>query len=108
MNICINAGEAMPHGGELRIEAVNIDGGSDCSHLPSGAKPGKYVRLEVADSGCGIRGKIKGKIFDPFFTTKRNKGTGLGLFTVERVVERHHGHAVERPVLSPGQLTTAR
>jgi len=92
MNLCINAGEAMPRGGELRIEAVNIDGVSDCSHLPSGAKPGKYVRLEVADRGCGIPGKIKGKIFDPFFTTKRNKGSGLGLFTVERVVERHHGH----------------
>jgi signal transduction histidine kinase len=92
MNLCINAGEAMPKGGKLRIEAANIDGRSDCTQLPGGAKPGKYVRIEVADSGCGIPDNIKDKIFDPFFTTKRKKGSGLGLFTVARVVESQNGH----------------
>jgi signal transduction histidine kinase len=89
MNLCINAREAMLKAESWRIEAANIDGGS--SNLPDGAKPVKHVRLEVADNECGIPDKIRDKLFDLFFTTKRNKGAGLGLFTVARVVDSQHG-----------------
>lgn len=92
LNLCINARDAMPAGGTLRISANNQDLGANCTALAPEAKPGRYAVVEIADTGTGIPNKIVGKIFDPFFTTKEiGKGTGLGLSTVVGIVHGHGG-----------------
>jgi len=80
MNIIVNAAQAMPKGGELRIRIF---------------KDEEWVRAELEDTGCGIPQKNIPKLFDPFFTTKcgNNKclGLGLGLSIVKRIIDAHHG-----------------
>ncbi|MEI8233214.1 MAG: PAS domain-containing protein [Verrucomicrobiota bacterium] len=92
VNLCVNARDAMPCGGTLRLSAKNCDiGAATAAEIPD-AKPGRYVRMMVADSGVGIPEATIGKIFDPFFTTKElGKGTGLGLSTVLGIVRSHGG-----------------
>jgi PAS domain S-box-containing protein len=92
MNLSVNSRDAMPKGGELRVEisAVEFDeaSASECEH----ARAGSFVCLSVSDTGAGIAPEIMPKIFDPFFTTKDvGKGTGLGLATVFGIVQQHHG-----------------
>ncbi|PAW84957.1 MAG: hypothetical protein B9S33_10735 [Pedosphaera sp. Tous-C6FEB] len=92
LNLCINARDAMPGGGNLRITAENqlIDEHYAAQHAET--KPGPYILLKVADSGHGIPREIMDKIFDPFFTTKEvGKGTGLGLATVMGIIKSHGG-----------------
>ena len=92
VNLCVNACDAMPDGGELRIllDEVTVDETQAGAH--SGAKPGRHVRLVVADTGTGMPPEVREKIFDPFFTTKEvGKGTGLGLSTVASIVRSHRG-----------------
>ncbi|WP_245894342.1 hybrid sensor histidine kinase/response regulator [Chamaesiphon polymorphus] len=92
MNLCVNARDAMPHGGKLAIVAKNfpIDESYALMHLE--AQVGNYITIEIADTGTGIRPEILDRIFDPFFTTKEiGKGTGLGLSTVIGIVKGHHG-----------------
>ncbi len=92
MNLCVNARDAMPHGGKLRIEAENIDVDEHYARMNVGANPGKYVRITVIDTGVGISDQNLSKIFDPFFTTKAHgKGTGLGLSTAASIVRSHGG-----------------
>jgi PAS domain S-box-containing protein len=92
MNLCVNARDAMPHGGKLRIEAENVDIDEHYARMNVEAKPGKYVSLGVNDTGLGIPDQNLSKIFDPFFTTKEHgKGTGLGLSTVAGIVRSHGG-----------------
>ena len=86
-NIVINAEQAMPEGGTIRISVENVILG-DREHLQ--LKPGKFVRICIQDQGCGIAEKRLPKIFDPFFTTKE-KGRGLGLATAYSIVNRHDG-----------------
>ena len=92
MNICLNARDAMPDGGRLTIESKleNYDPAS----LPSPElTSGRYVRLEISDTGTGMSNDIKQRLFEPFFTTKApGKGTGLGLATVYGTIKSHHGH----------------
>jgi PAS domain S-box-containing protein len=87
-NLVINAKQAMPDSGIIRIRAENaqIERGQVVS-----LRRGKYVKITVSDTGCGIARENLAKIFDPYFTTKR-KGTGLGLATTYSIVKRHHGH----------------
>ena len=92
LNLCVNARDAMPNGGTLRLSAANLDiDASYASMLPE-STPGQYVLLEVSDTGSGIAPEILDRIFDPFFTTKGvGKGTGLGLSTVHGIVKSHGG-----------------
>ena len=92
LNLCVNARDAMPDGGvlTLRSEAVEID--DTFSKLAGEARPGRYVMMEVEDTGIGIPPQIIDRIFDPFFTTKGpDKGTGLGLSTVLGIAKGHGG-----------------
>ncbi|MDB6165150.1 MAG: sensor hybrid histidine kinase [Lacunisphaera sp.] len=92
MNLVINARDAMPSGGRLIVKLDHIEASTARVATHPGVKPGRFVRLSVVDSGCGIRRENLSRIFEPFFTTKASGcGTGLGLATVFRIVAQHHG-----------------
>lgn len=92
MNLCVNARDAMPEGGEIKLKLSNFEVNEAFASLHSEAKPGNYIRLDVADTGTGMSAEIRAKIFEPFFTTKApGKGTGLGLATIQTIVQSHGG-----------------
>ncbi len=87
-NLIINADQAMPDGGTIRVSAENF------TLRPGDSLPltqTKYIKISVTDEGVGVAPEHLPKIFDPYFTTKRS-GTGLGLATSYAIIKRHDGH----------------
>jgi len=92
MNLCVNARDAMPTGGELTVSAANVVLDDRQAELNEKADPGPYVVFMVTDTGTGMPPEVREKIFDPFFTTKDvGKGTGLGLSTALAIIKSHKG-----------------
>jgi PAS domain S-box-containing protein len=107
MNLAVNARDAMPEGGVLRIETANVDVLREYPRQPVALEPGRWALLRVSDNGVGMDEATRQHAFDPFFTTKEpGKGTGLGLSTVYGIVRQSGGHVMIES--EPGRGTTVR
>jgi len=92
INLCVNARDAMPEGGTLKVMLENAVLDEIYAGMNPDSKPGAYVKVTVQDTGEGIPAGIRERIFEPFFTTKEiGKGTGLGLSTTVGIVKSHGG-----------------
>jgi signal transduction histidine kinase/CheY-like chemotaxis protein len=92
MNLCVNARDAMPNGGTLKISAENFLVDENYARMHLDAQVGSYIAITVGDTGVGIAPEILDRIFEPFYTTKEfGKGTGLGLSTVLGIIKSHGG-----------------
>jgi len=106
-NLCVNARDAIANVGSITIETGTKVIGAAGDANPTGAVPGDYVWLTVADDGCGIETATMANIFEPFFTTKEvGKGTGLGLATVYGIVKQNDGFIDLRSELGKGTVFT--
>jgi two-component system, cell cycle sensor histidine kinase and response regulator CckA len=108
MNLCTNAFQAMEEtGGKLTVSMSEVVFGRHSPGKPKNLREGRYVQLEVRDTGCGMPREILDKIFDPFFTTKeQDRGTGLGLAVVHDIVKDLSGGITVES--EPGDGTTFR
>ncbi|CAM2960884.1 PAS domain-containing hybrid sensor histidine kinase/response regulator [Rariglobus hedericola] len=105
LNLVVNARDAMPEGGTLTLTAENITIDAQYVATSRAAKPGFYLCIGIADTGCGIPQDEIDRIFEPFFTTKEvGKGTGLGLSTAHAIIESHRGFIAVYS--EPGQGST--
>ncbi|ATC62741.1 hypothetical protein CMV30_01475 [Nibricoccus aquaticus] len=103
LNLVVNARDAMPKGGRLRIETARVEIDAETARKRPEGRAGSFVRLTVADTGTGIPPETLPKIFEPFFTTKEfGKGTGLGLATVYGIVQQHRGWISVESVVGAG------
>jgi PAS domain S-box-containing protein len=107
LNLAINARDAMPGGGRLRIETANTVLDADYAARHAEVQPGDYVSIRVADNGTGMTAEVAARAFDPFFTTKpQGQGTGLGLSMIYGFAKQSGGHvAIDT---APGAGTVIR
>ncbi|MFS0517527.1 PAS domain S-box protein [Nostoc sp. UIC 10607] len=92
INLVVNARDAMPSGGILRMAAENLVIGEHSAQINIDAKVGSYIAIVVTDTGMGMSSEVQQRIFEPFFTTKEvGKGTGLGLSTALGIIKNHGG-----------------
>jgi signal transduction histidine kinase len=92
VNLCVNARDAMPHGGKLVVRTAAVEISAEQAEGRPEAKPGQFVCLSVADTGTGMSQAVLERVFEPFYTTKEiGKGTGLGLASVYGIVKQHGG-----------------
>ncbi|BAZ04907.1 multi-sensor signal transduction histidine kinase [Calothrix sp. NIES-3974] len=90
MNLVINARDAMPEGGTIELAAQIVE--VSCYKPQISIKPGTYLVITVKDSGIGMTPQIRDRIFEPFFTTKQaNRGSGLGLYSAQLIIQNHGG-----------------
>jgi two-component system cell cycle sensor histidine kinase/response regulator CckA len=107
LNLCVNARDAMPQGGTLRLKAENCVLDELAAMAIDDARSGAWIVIDVEDTGTGIPPDVLTRIWEPFFTTKETgKGTGLGLSTVRGIVKSHNGFMTVRT--RPGCGTTFR
>jgi PAS domain S-box-containing protein len=107
MNLVINARDAMPKGGRICLKTANADLDAEFVRKHDGAVAGRYVRIVVEDSGCGMTPEVLAHVFEPFFTTKpAGKGTGLGLATVYGIVKQSGGYITIDSAPSAGTKVT--
>jgi PAS domain S-box-containing protein len=94
VNLAVNARDAMPDGGTLRIDTANMDVDEEYAASRPELSPGPHVRLRVSDTGAGMSNETLQRAFDPFFTTKpAGQGTGLGLATVYGIIQQAGGRS---------------
>ena len=107
INLCVNARDAMPEGGTIRVKTRNVTAEEAAAHQQADLPSEDFVMIEVSDTGTGIAPEIMDKIFEPFFTTKEvGKGTGLGLSMVYGIVKQSGGFIY--PESEIGQGTSFR
>ena len=107
MNLAVNARDAMPRGGQLRITTTNRRLGAGDEERPEGVRAGTYVTVTVSDTGIGMDAETLTRIFEPFFTTKEpGKGTGLGLSTVYGIVQQSGGYVTVESARGSGTTFT--
>jgi two-component system, cell cycle sensor histidine kinase and response regulator CckA len=109
VNLCVNARDAMPRGGRLTVRLSASDVPADQARQLALSGPGRYVLLEVEDTGSGMSEEVQRRAFEPFYTTKApGVGTGLGLATVYGVAKRHGGSVDVQSTLGVGSCFRVR
>ena len=107
LNLCINARDAMPQGGQLILRTAAIDISAEEARLMVAARAGSFAMLVVTDTGIGIAPENMKRVFEPFFTTKEvGKGTGLGLASVYGIAQQHSGWVTVESELGRGTTFT--
>jgi signal transduction histidine kinase len=103
INLAVNGRDAMPTGGTLTVETAPAEVTDADLSLSPDARPGRYVRIAVTDTGTGMTDEVQAQLFEPFFTTKGlGKGTGLGLATVYGIVRQSGGFLTVRSAVGAG------